>query len=1175
MAVGSTEMTRRPDPCALFIFAGLVVLAATCAATCAAPCAASETYAPSQAAAAALADMDFARLKEIFQEEEKPAGWLQACDAMEKAFAAALKVTGDGSWRAPGHHVVGIRGRVLAATRKVVEVEAGGSTATFEWTKLKPEGRQYFLRGPAERPGADLWLARVSYAVFSGKARLAFAESGAARDEGVELPAWLAELVKEEERERPSKEKRRSAGPSSKLEAVVDPDWRVLNYDIQDPMDPLTIRAVMGCRAVYAGGANVIKMIFGCSFNKQGGASNTYGYEIYSPDDPDFMYERFVQPTSVSYRSTPDVVQFSGPMGQYIIINEISLSLPRPMKPGRTYYVRARGGGPVKVDEPEFYKERYFRGYALTHCRNAGKVIFGKGISMKVPSNEVVRAVYGIRGVFLASPRHLQLVFGTATNPSQRPEDYAISSDDDPTYEGGRNPLKVWRRTFMQHYVNAGGQGNNFRAHDIYLQLPARLEPGRTYTVAVPASVTPARNRVTFEYSDPDVRNLHLKVNQLGYLPDSPVKWGFLGAWMGDGGHIDYSDVKAFHVVDLQSGRTVFSGAPKSRHKANQPEDRYGEPLCKEDVYVLDFSSFSRPGEYKLVVPGAGSSFPFRIARDVFREAFQVSIRGVFYQRCGQAMGPPFTEFRRIACHTEQPVEFLTIKEFNEFPKVSLVDKSIKPKVIVGGHHDAGDYHPRGHWEVAEHLMRVYELFPEKYWDGQLKIPEAGNGIPDILDEAYWSLQLFEQLQFDHGGVPINIESPGDPNVTETPERDALRMFSNAPSAKGSLVFAALSAQASRLWRRHGKTEEAKGFLANALKAYGWAMGQDLGKEKEFWGWAAAELAHTTGSQKYVGDYEKADPRWTDNNYHAAAAWAVNETDTGSRYRSRARSQLISVADPWIRNADTMAYPYVKHEYTPIDWGSGAFPTSPVPMLIAYRYSRDPKYYKWMVHTYDYVLGCNPLNLIHITGLGQNAITSPGHCWGFHTYHGVCLPGQQSEGPYDPSHWGRRSRSESILHPALDTWPFLYVYFEDRSNWGMSEGVVRNQVTTAAFLAALIPSTPKRERTVRETRDEEPAPASASPREPPVEKPSSPEEPERPQERPSRRAPPPPPKPEKLEPPEMSAATRELRERFKEAETAFIEGDLERAKKLLHAIIKESPDSEEAEKAKAYLDILD
>ena len=55
-------MTRRPDLCALFIFAGLVVLAA--------PCAASEAYAPSEAAAAALADMDFERLKEVCREEE-------------------------------------------------------------------------------------------------------------------------------------------------------------------------------------------------------------------------------------------------------------------------------------------------------------------------------------------------------------------------------------------------------------------------------------------------------------------------------------------------------------------------------------------------------------------------------------------------------------------------------------------------------------------------------------------------------------------------------------------------------------------------------------------------------------------------------------------------------------------------------------------------------------------------------------------------------------------------------------------------------------------------------------------------------------------------------------------------------------------------------------------------
>ena len=61
---------------------------------------------------------------------------------------------------------------------------------------------------------------------------------------------------------------------------------------------------------------------------------------------------------------------------------------------------------------------------------------------------------------------------------------------------------------------------------------------------------------------------------------------------------------------------------------------------------------------------------------------------------------------------------------------------------------------------------------------------------------------------------------------------------------------------------------------------------------------------------------------------------------------------------------------------------------------------------------------------------------------------------------------------------------------------------------------------------------------------------------------------------EESEEPQVSAAEQERLRRYKEAETAFIEGDLERAAGLFRAIVEDYPGSDEAGKAKEYLDML-
>ena len=40
-------------------------------------------------------------------------------------------------------------------------------------------------------------------------------------------------------------------------------------------------------------------------------------------------------------------------------------------------------------------------------------------------------------------------------------------------------------------------------------------------------------------------------------------------------------------------------------------------------------------------------------------------------------------------------------------------------------------------------------------FDNQLNLPESGNGIPDILDEALWAISFYLEHQYPDGAIPL------------------------------------------------------------------------------------------------------------------------------------------------------------------------------------------------------------------------------------------------------------------------------------------------------------------------------------------------------------------------------------------------------------------------------------
>lgn len=401
------------------------------------------------------------------------------------------------------------------------------------------------------------------------------------------------------------------------------------------------------------------------------------------------------------------------------------------------------------------------------------------------------------------------------------------------------------------------------------------------------------------------------------------------------------------------------------------------------------------------------------------------------------------------------------------------------PRVIPlsGGHHDAGDYNPRSHIDVAQTLLTAWEYAPSKFADGQLDIPEAGNGLPDIIDEAMWALRPWFSLQDDDGGVRGGTESDGDPGFADTVELDPKGDFAWAKDSKSSYVFAGTFAQASRVLSACGRKDLAEAYLDRAVRAYEWAVKNptgglaNAGQVGEFHytsrAYAAAELLHTTGDRRYLDDFRETTP-WATNptaalvNYgkynaaQAAYAFVRNRSaeSLDKELFGRVSAAVLREADFHLKGSSQMAYKFVRHPDAPISWGTGAYGVHIRPVLAAWRLTGDRRYWDWMVRTCDGTLGANPLGLSWITGLGERSIRCPLHNSRYRP-EGYPVAGLQAEGPYGR---GRCYNYESTVYPELRTdFAVMHTFADCHFAIAMDEGVVGNQALVMAMFGLLLP----------------------------------------------------------------------------------------------------------------------
>jgi len=642
-----------------------------------------------------------------------------------------------------------------------------------------------------------------------------------------------------------------------------------------------------------------------------------------------------------------------------------------------------------------------------------------------------------------------------------KPRSYTLDSADDPVYTRPAFPVAVSRKSKPSDFARWSGWPYKAAIrHVVYLELPRPLTVGKRYTVHFEGRRLEDH---AFVYDPSTLRSEAVHVSHLGFRPDDPAKVAFLSCWLGSGGSLTYPNDLTFRVLGAD-GREVHRGTVAVSRRASEPEDAYEKNYNGTDVRIMDFTPVRKTGRYRISVEGIGCSYPFEISGEVWRKAFRVSARGFYHQRSGIELGPPYTDYRRPRCfhpddgmtvyHSACPLmdsgNGLNAKGTDENNFHNLVEGKTDRVVTDawGGYMDAGDWDRRiQHLIVSRYLIELVELFPDPFSELGLNIPESGNDLPDVVDEALFNLDCYRRMQTPTGGIRGGIESSEHPRQGECSWHESLDVMAYAPGVWSSYVYAGVAAKAAR-WLSARKSTLAAVYEESAVRAMEWAEASfDAGatyphRVRDDRNLAAAELFRLTGLEKWHELFLKTtvftEPgkdlfEWKKHEQREAP-WVYLRTERrrmNEEVRGYCREAIIREADNRVRNGRKAAFRWAKYEWQPGMWGAFSAPDG-VSLARAHVLTNDEKYLRALVLACQTGAGANPVNMCYTTGLGHVSPRHPLHIDSRLT-HQPPPPGLTVGGPVDVGHhkdyWAQQIVAR-YCYPPVDKWPTLEAYWD-------------------------------------------------------------------------------------------------------------------------------------------------
>ena len=411
------------------------------------------------------------------------------------------------------------------------------------------------------------------------------------------------------------------------------------------------------------------------------------------------------------------------------------------------------------------------------------------------------------------------------------------------------------------------------------------------------------------------------------------------------------------------------------------------DPASGDRVTLLDLGILPE-GEYCL--EGGSERRYLTVSARPWRDVGNALIKGLYFQRCGCGLSAKHAgPYAHPACHTA--------------PAEDWLDRSVRRR-ITGGWHDAGDYGKyTGPGAVAAgHLMYAWKLFPDGCSDA-LDIPESGNGVPDILNEARFELEWLLQMQRYDGAFHHKLaKARFAPFIM--PEEDKETEYLMPVSSCATGAACACLALAGRVYRAYDAAF-ANALLRAALRAWDWLHthpdflpfenpeGVRTGqyrdrsdRDERFW--AACELFAATGEARFLREaetlYDKGQRLtafgWADVGGMAALCclFDLGEKAGPILYTSLKKEFLLQSEQALhLSRASGYGTALAPDRYV---WGS-ILPimSNAMAMAVSARMTgradmRDAALLQW-----HYLLGMNALDTCFVTGFGQKPVLHPHH----------------------------------------------------------------------------------------------------------------------------------------------------------------------------------------------------
>ena len=452
-------------------------------------------------------------------------------------------------------------------------------------------------------------------------------------------------------------------------------------------------------------------------------------------------------------------------------------------------------------------------------------------------------------------------------------------------------------------------------------------------------------------------------------------------------------------------------------------------------THQIDFSEVSRAGQGYVLSAGAAESAPFDIAAGVYDDLKFDALAFFYHQRASTPIEAQYVGDRwaRPAAHMPDEATCYGPKDFrgNDWGGCPYTLDASRGWYDAGDH---GKYVVNGGISVWT-LMNYYEWSggAPAFADGAAGIPEAGNGVNDLLDEARWEMEFMLSMQVPEGAtltLPRGNQMKSLKKLKFTavdasglvhhkladeywtglpmpPHEDPATRYLHYPSTAATLNLAATAAQCARIWteideafsvrcleaaeRAYAAAKRLPDLYAIDVTEGGSGAYGDLQLDDEFY-WAATELYITTGEEAYGDDMRGSryflgtplvsegvrDIAWPAVEALGTLSLLSAANGLGPDEITTAKRNLTAAADKFVSEAENDPYgvPFDR----PYNWGSnGDMANRGIILAMAYRETGDEQYRDALTGILDYLLGRNPLSQSYIAGYGENPMKAPHH----------------------------------------------------------------------------------------------------------------------------------------------------------------------------------------------------